>query len=387
MTPSQSSTRAGEYVDQPTGYTAFIPAPFPPTDLNLTDELLNPLSSADRALARLDGAASVLPNVDLFIQMYVFQEATLSSQIEGTEASLADVVGARSETPPVERRDAINEIENYISALNFGLDRLETLPVSLRLVREIHEVLMSGVRGGEAGKTPGEFRKSQNWIGGSTPNNARFVPPPVEVMHASLDEWEASVHVHRLPPLVHIGLLHAQFETIHPFVDGNGRVGRLLVTFMLTEREILARPLLYLSIYFKKHQDEYYDRLQAVRDHGDWEGWLAFFIEGVRSTARSATQTVRSILDLRDADRERIQAALGRKSGNGLRLHDHLFLNPVVNARTTQRVLDISQPTANRLLRDLEEVGIVREWTGRQRGQSYVYDDYFNIFVNADLET
>jgi Fic family protein len=333
----------------------------------------------------LDGAASVLPNVDLFIQMYVFQEATVSSQIEGTQASLGDVVGARSEAPPPERRDAIDEIENYIAALNFGIERLQSLPVSLRLVREIHEVLMTDMRGGESTRTPGEFRRSQNWIGGTTPTNARFVPPPVDEMQRCLDEWERSVHVQTLPPLVHIGMLHAQFETIHPFLDGNGRVGRLLVTFLLTEREILARPLLYLSIYFKKHQDEYYDRLQAVRDHGDWEGWLAFFIEGVRSTARSATHTVRTILDLRDTDRERIRQTLGRRASNGLRLHDYLFENAVVNARRTQEIVRVSQPTANRLLRDLEEAGILREWTGRQRGQSWVYADYFQIFAEAEL--
>lgn len=377
----QTSQRAGTYRRQPAGFRAFIPAPFPPTDLAFEDEFWIALSRADRALARLDGAASVLPDVDLFIKMYVFREATLSSQIEGTQASLADVVGAQAELPAPERLDAVREIENYVKALNLGLHKLDELPVSLRLIKGIHRELMTGVRGGEAGRAPGEFRKSQNWIGGSSPDNARFVPPPVDDMWNALDAWEKAIHdADRFPPLVHIGLLHSQFETIHPFLDGNGRVGRLLITFLLTEREILARPLLYLSIFFKAHQDEYYARLQSVRDHGDWEGWLRFFVDGVGETAREATTTVRAILDLRERDRARI-SALGRRSGRAFALHDHLFSSPAVNARTVERVLDVSQPTANRLLNDLEDLGLLIEWTGRQRDKSWLYAEYFNIFV------
>lgn len=385
MPNRQTSHRAGAYRRQPTGYSAFVPAPFPPTDLDLDTDFYNALSRADRALARLDGAASVLPAVDLFISMYVFQEATLSSQIEGTEASLGDVVGAQAEETTPARRDAVAEIENYVRALNYGLERLVELPVSLRLVREIHSVLMTDVRGGESVKTPGEFRRSPNWIGGTNPENARFVPPPVDEMKESLDQWEASIHGTDLPPLVHIGLVHAQFETIHPFLDGNGRVGRLLITFLLTEREILAHPLLYLSIFFKQHQDEYYARLQSVRDHGDWEGWLRFFVDGVWQTARSATETVQSILQLREKDRNLIQDALGRRAGSGLALHDRLFHAPAVNAKQTESALNVSQPTANKLLRELEEAGILREWTGKRRGQSWIYDEYFNIFVDAKL--
>jgi len=316
--------------------------------------------------------------------MYVFREATLSSQIEGTQASLADVVGAQAEMPAPERGDAVREIENYVRALNLGLEKLEELPVSLRLIREIHRELMTGVRGGEASRVPGEFRRSQNWIGGSSPDNARFVPPPVDDMRDALTTWEKAIHdTQRFPPLVHIGLLHSQFETIHPFLDGNGRVGRLLITFLLTEREILARPLLYLSIFFKAHQDEYYARLQSVRDHGDWEGWLRFFVDGVGETARQATTTVRAILDLRERDRTRI-VRLGRRSGRAFALHDHLFSSPAVNARTAERVLDVSQPTANRLLNDLEDLGLLIEWTGRQRDKSWLYAEYFNIFVGEE---
>jgi Fic family protein len=342
------------------------------------------LSHADRALARLDGAATVLPDVDLFIKMYVFREATESSQIEGTQASLADVVGAQAQPPPPDRREAVDEIENYVGALNFGLSRLSELPVSLRLVKEIHKTLMTGVRGGEPTRTPGEFRRSQNWIGGSSPDNARFVPPPVDEMVRALREWEMFIHDRtQYPPLVHLGLIHAQFETIHPFLDGNGRVGRLLITFLLTEWGILARPLLYLSIFFKAHQDEYYARLQAIRDGDEWERWLRFFIDGIAETAATATTTVRNILEQRENDRAAI-AKLGRRAGNAYRLHDFLFSSPAVNAKTVQRVLEVSQPTANRLLNELEELGILVEWTGRERDQSWLYSDYFNIFVAGD---
>lgn len=378
------SDRAGVYRRQRGGHSAFVPSHFPPDDLVLDDEFLIALSRADRALARLDGAATVLPDVDLFIRMYVFREATESSQIEGTQASLADVVEAQAESPPPERRDAVNEIENYVKALNFGLARLEDLPVSLRLVKEIHKTLMTGVRGGEPVSTPGEFRRSQNWIGGSSPDNARFVPPPVEEMKAALNEWEVFIHDRTAyPPLVQLGLIHAQFEAIHPFLDGNGRVGRLLITFLLTEWGILARPLLYLSIFFKAHQDEYFARLQSIRDDGEWERWLRFFVDGISETASAATITVRSILDQRERDREVI-ASMGRRAGNAYRLHDHLFSSPAVNAKGVQDLLDVSQPTANRLLNELEEVGILMEWTGRERGQSWLYSDYFNIFVAED---
>jgi Fic family protein len=377
---ASASDRAGSYVTQPTGYVAFHPAPFPPGDLDMSPGLIGALSRADRALARLDGAASVIPDVDLFITMYVRDEATRSSQIEGTQATLADVVEAEVADLPGERRDAVAEIQNYVAALNLGLRRLAALPVSLRLLREIHAELMTGVRGGTADRTPGEFRRSQNWIGGSSPSNARFVPPPVDVMHAALHEWEGAVHASDdLPPLVKLGLLHAQFETIHPFIDGNGRVGRLLITFLLTEWGILRHPLLYLSGFFRRHVDEYYERLQLVRDDGDWEGWLAFFLDGVTETATEATTTVRAILDMRERDRQRI-AELGQRAANAYRLHDHLLSVPLTTAADVQRVLGVSQPTANRLLRDLGDMGLLSELTGRQRNQQWLYVDYLALF-------
>lgn len=368
------------YARQPTGYVAFQPAAFPPGDLEMSPGLIGSLSRADRALARLDGAASVIPDVDLFITMYVRDEATRSSQIEGTQATLADVVAAEVARLDDERRDAVAEIQNYVAALNLGLRRLADLPVSLRLLREIHAELMSGMRGGTTDRTPGEFRRTQNWIGGSSPTNARFVPPPVEQMNAALHEWEVSIHTDDgLPPLVKIGLLHAQFETIHPFIDGNGRVGRLLITFLLTEWGILRHPLLYLSGFFRRHVDEYYRRLQRVRDDGDWEGWLAFFLDGVTETAAEATTTVRAILDMRERDRQRI-AGLGQRAANAYRLHDHLLSVPLTTAADVQRVLDVSQPTANRLLRDLGDVGLLTEITGKQRNQQWLYAEYLALF-------
>lgn len=386
---TQTSSRAGTYVRQAAGYEAFIPAPFPPTDLDLNDQLLVELGRADRALARLDGAASVLPDVDLFVRMYVFQEAATSSQIEGTQATLVEALEAGSdETPAQTPRNDVREILNYVGAMKLGLERLTQLPVSRRLITEIHGSLMEGVRGGEAMRTPGEVRRSQNWIGGTSPANARFVPPPVDEMESALGEWERSIHDGGLvlPPLIHIGLLHAQFETIHPFLDGNGRVGRLLITFLLTERGILRQPLLYLSIFFKRHQDEYYTRLQNVRDHGSWEDWLRFFVTGVEEVAGDATQTVRAIFELRDQDRGSL-SSLGARSGNALRLHDHLFSSPVVDSKDVQRLLEIAQPTADSLLMSLQDLGLLVEWTGRQRGRSWIYSRYVDLFTESPLHT
>ncbi len=281
--------RAGLYERHSTGYRYLAPAPLPPPDLELSSEFLANLSLADRSLARLDGAASVLPDPDLFVLMYVRREAVLSSQIEGTRASSNDVLFAEAELHQGDRRIPVAEVIRYVDALNHGIGRLGELPVSLRLVREIHARLMRDVRGGQPNLTPGEFRRSQNWIGGTSPGNARFVPPPPDLMTEAIREWE--IYVHKGPPLpdlVQIGLIHAQFETIHPFLDGNGRVGRLLISLLLHERGILHRPLLYLSIYLKEHRDVYYDRLQAIRDRGEWEAWLAFFVDGVVEVADEA---------------------------------------------------------------------------------------------------
>ncbi|HEY6102084.1 MAG TPA: Fic family protein, partial [bacterium] len=275
--------RAGRYLEQATGYRAFIPAPLPPKPpVNLGDPLRGLLSDADYALGRLDGAVLTLPNPDLFVFMYVRKEAVLSSQIEGTQSSLQNLLTAEARLNDPDAPADVGEVINYVRAMNHGLEQLRTLPVSVRLIREIHGVLMRGARGG--GLSPGELRTSQNWIGpqGATLREATFVPPPPHIVPEVLGNLETFLHQEDdIPVLVKVGLAHAQFETIHPFLDGNGRMGRLLITLLLTERGKLARPVLYLSHYFRQRRAEYYDRLQAVRNAGDWEGWLAFFLSGV----------------------------------------------------------------------------------------------------------
>ncbi len=385
MSPEQhqESRRSGTLVAQAAGYMAFIPEDLPPRDLVLSAPFLHKLSVADRALARLDGAVTTLPNPDLFIYMYVRREAVLSSQIEGTQASMIDVLQYEAERDRGEQELPVGDVINYIDALRHGLERLKVLPVSLRLVREIHARLMKGVRGGEPHKTPGEFRTTQNWWGGSSPGNARFVPPPPDEMRRALHKWEEYIHRRDdLPDLVHIALLHAQFETIHPFLDGNGRIGRLLISLLLAERKILEQPLLYLSIFFKKHKVTYYDRLQAIRDDGEWESWLDFFVEGVAEVATEATNTARKILSLREKDRERI-AALGRRSGNAHRLLDWLFRQPVVTVKLVEHVLRISQPAANALIASMVHAKILKETTGYRRNRRFAYDSYLRLFEEA----
>lgn len=381
----ESSSRAGRYVKQPEGHRAFHPAPYPPSDLELGHDLLDRLSAADRELGKLVGAAQILPDPDLFVLMYVRREAVLSSQIEGTEASLMDVLEYEAMRARSERRIDVTEVSNYVAALRFGLKRVKELPLSLRLIREIHERLMSGTRGGEAAKTPGEFRRSQNWVGGASPATARYVPPPVAEMKRALGELERSLHDRPpYPLLVNVGLAHAQFETIHPFLDGNGRVGRLLVTFLLCEYGVLRDPLLYLSIFFKEHRQDYYDRLQAIRDAGDWEGWIIFFLEGVASVATEATDTAGKIVRLREEWRDKIATRLKRRAANGLRLLDGLFRNPLVEVKTVESMLKLSQPAALRLVDAMVEAGALMEMTGRRRDRVFEFHEYLKLFQERD---
>ncbi|MCU0870835.1 MAG: Fic family protein [Pirellulaceae bacterium] len=373
--------RSGRYVKQPEGYQAFIPAPLPPDPpIQMDDELQRLLSDADRSLGRLDGVASVLPNPDLFMAMYVRHEAVLSSQIEGTQSTLEDVLEFEADAPGGERPRDVEEVVNYVRAMNHGLRRLDELPVCLRLFREIHAELLSGVRGSE--RTPGEFRRSQNWIGpaGCTLQTATFVPPPVHEMHTALDNLEKFLHGDQsLPRLLHCGLVHAQFETIHPFLDGNGRVGRLLITFLLCQQGILGRPLLYLSYYLKAHRAEYYDRLNAVRHDGAWEGWLKFFLRGVHEVSQLATRTARAILQLREQYRQAIAELVGT-GGTAVRLLDYLFEQPIVSVRMVERKLDCAYVTASRLVDQFASLGLLKETTGQQRNRRYRYEPYLALF-------
>jgi Fic family protein len=371
--------RAGRYIRQPTGYRAFVPAPLPPDPpLAYDGELTRLLSDADRALGRLDGVASVLPNPDLFVAMYVRHEAVLSSQIEGTQSTLEDVIEFEIDGS-TERTTDVEEVVNYVAAMNHGLKRLGSLPLSLRLIKEIHHELLQGVRGEE--RQPGEFRTSQNWIGpaGCLLKEAEFVPPPPHEMQQALSDFERFLHDRTtLPVLVHCALAHAQFETIHPFLDGNGRVGRLLLTLLLCERQVLQQPLLYLSYYLKAHRAQYYDRLMAIRNDGDWEGWVKFFLRGVFEVSRGATDTSRAILDMREEHRQQIGTRPA--SANALRLLDRLFQSPLVSVRSVEQFLGCSYGTAANIIGELENLGLVKEITGKQRNRLFRYQPYWELF-------
>src|SRR4051812_44659032 len=334
------TVRAGRYLRQPTGYRAFIPAPLPPKPaVRIGGEMQRLLSQADRALGRLDGSVQTLPHPDLFVYMYVRKEAVLSSQIEGTQSSLQDLLAEEAHVAPDDRPRDVEEVVNYVRAMNHGLARLGELPVSVRLIREIHGELLAGVRGSRL--TPGELRRSQNWIGpsGCTLAEATFVPPPPAEVSTTLGALETFLHQEDdLPLLVKIGLAHAQFETIHPFLDGNGRVGRLLITFLLCESGALHKPVLYLSHYFKRYRQEYYERLQAVRESGDWEGWLAFFLRGVEEVSVQAAETARRILQLREEHRLVITEQLGRGAGSGHRVLEHLYERPILSVNDVTRI-------------------------------------------------
>lgn len=374
--------RAGRYIAQPTGYRAFSPAPLPPQPpVRLEGELQGLLSKADRALGRLDGSIQILPNPDLFVFMYVRKEAVLSSQIEGTQSSLQDLLAAEAHILSPELPRDVDEVVNYVTAMNYGLARLADLPVSVRLIREIHERLLQGVRG--ARLTPGELRRTQNWIGpgGCSLNEATFVPPPPHQVPEALGALETFLHAESdIPALVRIGLAHAQFETIHPFLDGNGRVGRLLISFLLCQREILVKPVLYLSHYFKRHRAEYYERLQAVRDTGDWEGWLAFFLRGVASVSLEATDTARRILALREDHRARVTQGLGRAAGNGHKVLEHLYQRPIVAVADVEALTATSYTAANNLVSRMVELGVLVEATGYRRNRLFRYQAYIDLF-------
>lgn len=375
-------TRLGRYEATAAGgetVRAFIPVPLPPIPPVDLSGLQTALEQANQTVGRLDGIASVLPDPSLFLYMYIRKEALLSSQIEGTQSSLSDLLLYEAEEAPGVPIDDTREVSNYVAAMNHGLRRLrEDFPLSLRLIREIHGILLSTGRGQD--KDPGEFRRTQNWIGGTRPGNALFVPPPPHMIMDCLGPLETFIHdeTQDLPLLVKAALVHVQFETIHPFLDGNGRLGRLLITFLLCERGILREPLLYLSLFFKQNRQTYYDHLQAVRDHGEWEPWLAFFLRGVTETARQGTQTAQSLLRLFANDRGRVEQ-LGRPAVTALRLHQFLQRRGLTTIPSASRHLGLSQPTVTSAIAHLRALGIVREFTGRQRGKVFVYGAFLDL--------
>ncbi len=383
-------SRAGSTLAQATGYLAFAPAALPPAPpVALDAETIDRLSKADQALGKLDGIAMILPNPDLFVGMYVRKEALLSSQIEGIDSTLDEVIRFEEGEEPSEgkRLHDTAEVVNYVRALNFGIKRLAELPLSLRLIREIHAELMRGVRGD--GKAPGEFRRSQNWIGarGASLANATFVPPPVPEMERALDNLEKFLHERHerfdrthYPVIVECALVHAQFETIHPFLDGNGRLGRLLIALLLHERRVLSRPLLYISLYLKGNRLEYYDRLTAVRKNGDWEGWVRFFLAGVEQTAIEAADTAKKVVAFRE-DALRAASELGSYE---LKLVDFLFGHPLTNIQAAQERLDVSYNTAAGAIGKLEKAGLVRETTGGRRNRIFRFAAYLDLFETPD---
>jgi len=377
----ESVIAGGEKVD------AFVPFDLPPTRpaLVIDGELERRLGQAEQALVRLDLAGEMVPSLDWFIYAFVRKEAVITSQIEGTQASLVDLLAFEAAEQPQPNAN-VEEVTNYLDALTYVRGQLGSkrgLPLSLRLLNEAHKRLMRGVRGGS--KQPGEIRRSQNWIGGSRPGNAVYVPPPPHVLGVLLSDFERYIHADDpLPPLVRAALLHVQFETIHPFLDGNGRVGRLLVTLLLCqpgdrpEERVLSRPLLYLSLYLKRYRDAYYDHLQRVRTEGAWEPWLRFFLEGVVDVAGSATDTTRRIVQLVADDRQRIQE-IGRAAGSAQQVHDLISRDVVMTIPEATKRLPLSEPTVASAMSHLEDLGIVRELTGRARGRTYAYMQYLGI--------
>jgi Fic family protein len=377
--------RSGRYVAQPTGYSAFYPEALPPRpEIVIDTEMQALLSKADRALGRLDGSIQTLPNPNLFVFMYVRKEAVLSSQIEGTQSSLNDVLEVEAEVFHPDRPRDVGEVINYIAALNYGLDRLSELPLSIRLIREIHEMLLSGVRGQHM--QPGEIRTTQNWIGprGCTLNEASFIPPPPNEVMNTLGQLEIFIHADiALPFLIKVGLIHAQFETIHPFSDGNGRIGRLLVTFLLCHNEVLIKPVLYLSHFFKQNREEYYDLLQRTRDEADWESWIKFFIRGIAVVSNEATETARDIVNLREEHRQLITEGLGRSAGNGLTVLEYIFSRPIINVNEIGDLLGVSYTSANNLVQRMVDLGLMTEITGQTRNRRFRYGHYIDLFASV----
>jgi len=359
---------------------AFVPAPLPPRPpIHWTPELRSKFDQALLALGRLDSVSTLLPDTSLFLYMYVRKEAVLSSMIEGTQSSLSDLLLFELDQEPGVPLDDVREVSNYVAALDLGLRLLEEgLPLSLRLFREIHGVLLTKGRG--SNQTPGEFRRSQNWIGGTRPGNAAFVPPPAEEVLECMSKLELFLHnqPEPTPVLLKAALVHVQFETIHPFLDGNGRLGRLLIALLLCEQKVLREPMLYLSLYFKAHRQYYYELLNNVRMTGDWEAWLDFFAEAVIVTATQAVETAQQLLDLSNQDRDKI-SGLGRAAASTLQIHRALMEHPIATSGSLVKKTGITPATVNKALGHLGQLGIVKELTAQKRNRLFSYAGYIEI--------
>lgn len=374
--------RIGQLIKQQTGYKAFIPDKFPPKEyINLNSKTHRLHAKASLMLGKLDGITQLLPDLDFFIFMYIRKEAARSSEIEGTRATMVDVIKTEAEIDNKLPED-VDRILHYIKAMNYGLKRVEELPLSLRFIREVHKVLLEGTID-SSGKTPGEFRKSQNWIGGGSPNTAKFVPPPPAEMTSSLDDLEKFLYSEdEYPPLMKSALVHAQFETIHPFLDGNGRTGRLLTTFYLCKLGILERPVLYLSEYFLNNQQAYYDALNTYHsENGDISVWLDFFFDGVAIIATEAVEVSKKINELSKRDIRKIQS-LGRRTKTGIAVLENLYKLPIINVRKVEEWTGLSRPQANELVNKLIELGILEQRNkNKEYGREFWYKDYLSLFT------
>lgn len=376
-------SRAGRWEKQGSGpepVYCFIPAPLPPNPpIQFEERLLELIERANRSLGRLDGMTPLLPNPNIFLYTYIRKEAVLSSQIEGTQSSLSDLLLFENTNAPGLPVGDVQEVSNYAKAMEYGLNRLKKdLPLSLRLLKEIHGVLLRNVRGGD--KEPGEFRRSQNWVGGTRPGNAIYVPPPTHEVLPAMGALEKFLHSEpvKVPTLIKAGLAHAQFESIHPFLDGNGRLGRLLITFILCTEGALSQPLLYLSLYFKEHRAAYYDMLQKVRTHGEWENWLLFYLQGVEEVAGQATRTIAKLLRMFDRHRQKIHS-LGQSASSALRVHDLLKEKVFLSIGAAENDLKLTYPTVAKAMENLERLGVVKEVTGKQRNRLFSYDQYLSV--------
>ncbi len=374
--------KIGRFEKHKTGtetFSSYIPIPLPPEPSVQIHELLDVYEKANQELGRLDSVVESLPHPDHFLYMYVRKEAVLSSQIEGTQSSLSDLLLFENQEDPHTSMEDVTEVSNYVKAMRYGLDKLKGgFPLSLRLIKEIHKILLDGSRGGH--KEPGEFRRSQNWIGGTRPGNAVYVPPPPHMVMPAMGDLENFLHERRsdIPPLLKAGLAHAQFETIHPFLDGNGRLGRLLITFILCADSILTEPLLYLSLFFKEQRSQYYDLLQKTRTEGDWEVWMRFYLEGIVHVSREAREAAKKILTLFEEDRKKI-VRLGKGAATCLKIHDVLQEKGILSLPEAVARLQLSYPTINKAITNLEKLKITQEMTKRKRNRLFSYEGYLSI--------
>lgn len=369
-------------IKQPTGYTASVPNPFPSKELfNIPQNIINKAGEAERLLGKLDGITQTLPNIEFFLRMFSYKDATSSSQIEGTRATMADALEASVEING-KQTDA-SDIIFYIKALNYGIKRLKDFPISLRFIRELHKELMQGARATHF-SDPGEFRISQNWVGGTNLNNATFIPVPAEEMKNGLDDLEKFIYDDTSTlPIISIGYAHAQFETIHPFLDGNGRTGRMLITFLLAKRNLLENPVLFLASFFKQHKNVYYDKLHGYQSDGDVFGWLEFFLDGVIATAKESVEISKKIRSIRDEDMAKIQGLAKRESDSGIKVIVYLFENPIVTTKSIIQATGFTRAGAQRVIDRFVELNILVEQPKEiNYDKKYVYDRYFNAFID-----